>query len=232
MTTDFGDCMSCKSFSKSAFSCFERGSVSKLINGNSVSIHYKKGQEIYNEGALAKGVFCIQQGKAKVYKKCPDRNMTIGLAGNSDLLGYHALFNSGHYKNSAACLEDSHICFIPKKTFLNLMASNPDMFHYVMRHSSQENNRLSDMVRDLKCKNMLSRVARSLVTVSEKYGFDNAHCLNVTLTRKDIAELSGTTTASAIRILNDLKKEKVIGFHNKRIRIQDVNKLMRYNHAN
>ncbi|MGZ4042150.1 MAG: helix-turn-helix domain-containing protein, partial [Bacteroidia bacterium] len=64
--------------------------------------------------------------------------------------------------------------------------------------------------------------------LNEKYGLDENKCLNITLTRKEISELAGTTTESAIRILNDLKKEKAIVFYNNRIRIQDMNKLLRY----
>jgi len=224
----YGDCFKCKSFSKSALACLKPDIISNNISSSSVSINYKKGQEVYLEGSLSKGVFCIQSGKVKVYKKCIERNITIALAGNSDLLGYQSIFNGDKYTHSAKCLEDSHICFIPKNAFLETLAGNNEMLMHLTRQSCIENYKLSNILRDLKCKNMLNRISCALLTVADKYGYDENKCLNITLTRKEIAEISGTTTESAIRILNDLKKEKVISFYNSRIKIQDANKLNGY----
>lgn len=224
----YGDCHTCKSFSKSAFSCLSKDFVSKSITANSVSLSFKKGQDIYIENTLSKGVYCIQSGKVKIYKGCAERNMTIGLAGNSDLIGYQTIFNGDNFTNSAKCLEDSQICFIPKKNFLNIITSNSEMQMQLIKRCCIDNYKLSNILRDLKCKNTLSRIATALLALGEKFGFDENKCLNVTLTRKDISEISGTTTESAIRILNDLKREKVLVFYNNRIRIQDTNKLLRY----
>lgn len=223
-----GDCLNCKSFSKSAFSCLARDIVSKQVIGNSVSINFKKGQDVYTEGAFAKGVYCVQSGKIKIFKKCADRNITYSLASNSDLIGYQAFFNGNTFTNSARCLEDSQICFIPKKTFLNILSSNHDMAMHLLKKLNEENNRLANFARDLKCKNMLSRIISTLSYIHDKFGTDENNCLNVTLTRKDFSEIAGTTTESAIRILNDLKKEKAISFYNNRIKIADTNKLMKY----
>jgi len=224
----YGDCLKCKAFSKSTFACLDSDVVTKSITGNSISITYKKGQDVFLEDSLAKGVFCIQSGKVKIYKKCSERNLIVGLGKNSDLLGYQAMFNGDKFGNSAKCLEDSQICFIPKKAFMSILSSSNEMLMHLLKQSSIENHELSNFVRELKCKNTLGRIASALIRVSEKFGLDEDKCLNITLTRKEVSELSGTTTESAIRILNDMKKEKVITFHNNRIKILDMNKLLRY----
>lgn len=224
----YGDCLTCKSFSKSAFSCIDKDTITKTITGASVSINFKKGQDIYLEGTPSKGVFCVQSGKVKVYKKCLERNLTIGLGSNSDLLGLASMFNGGVYTNSAKCLEDSHICFVPKKTFVNLLSSNQDMMMNMLKQSCTENGRLSNILRDLKCRNTLSRLACAVHTMYDRFGLDENKCINITLTRKEISEIAGTTTESAIRILNDLKKEKVIAFYNNKIRILDMDKLLKF----
>lgn len=224
----FGDCLKCKSFSKSGFACLDTDIVSKAIVGNSISINFMKGQDIYLEDTLSKGVYCIQSGKVKIYKKCMDRNITIGLAQNSDLIGYQALFNGNQFTNSARCLEDSQICFIPRKAFMDVLMSNSELMLFLLKTTCSENHKLSNYLRDLKCKNTLSRIAYALVYIADAFGFDDDKCIDVTITRKDISELSGTTTESAIRILNDLKREKVISFFGNRIRILDADKLRGY----
>ena len=224
----FGDCLTCKSFSKSAFSCLATDVISKQVVGNSVSINFKKGQDVYSEGTLAKGVYCIQSGKVKIFKKCSARNITYSVAGNSDLIGYQAFFNGNTFTNSVKCFEDSQICFIPKKIFLNILSSNHDLAMYLLKKLSEENNKLANFARDLKCRNTLNRIISALLYIHDKFGTDENECLNVTLTRKDFSEIAGTTTESAIRVLNDLKKERTISFYNNRIRISDATKLTNY----
>ena len=224
---NLGDCLHCKSFSKSIFSCLEKNKVTKLITPNVISINYKKGQEVYTEGSVAKGVFCIQSGNVKVYKNCNGRNLTINLYDNSELIGYTGLFNGGTYINSARCIEDSQICFISKKNFLAILEENPEVQLNLLKQSCRENYRLSNILRDVKCKSMLSRVSNTLFEMNKKFGTDENKCLKVNLTRKEIAEISGTTSESVIRILNQLKKEKAISLHEGRIKIIDLNKLQK-----
>jgi CRP/FNR family transcriptional regulator len=221
-----GNCLTCKAYSKSAFGCVSAQLVSKTLSAQSISINYKKGQDIFLEGTAAKGVFCVQSGKIKVYKECEQRNLITELAADGDLIGYCSIFNGGKYSHSAKCLEDTSVCFIPQTTFLSIVSSNTELLTELLRRSSRQNKRMSEYIMMLKCKNTARRIACALLQVGEKFGYDENKCLNVKITRKDISELSGTTTESAIRILNDFKKDKTIGFVNNRIRILDEEKLL------
>ncbi len=223
-----GDCLHCKSFGKSIFSCLEKSIASKIVSSVNVPLFFRKGQDVYTEGNSAKGVFCIQSGKVKVYKNCEGRNLIINLSCNSDLIGYTGIFNGGTFVNSAKCIEDSHLCFIPKKAFLNILSANPEIVMALLKQSCQENAKISNYLKDLKCTNMLGRITSTLLEINKKFGTDENKNLNVNLTRKEIGEISGTTTESAIRILNQLKKEKVITLNGSRIRILDINKLQRH----
>lgn len=224
----YGNCLQCRSFPKSSFSCLTNEAVSKGIIPHSVSLSFKKGQDIYLEDALSKGVFCVQSGKIKVYKKCSERNLILTLAGNSDLLGFQSLFTNDKYTNSACCLEDSQVCFIPKKDFKTLLNESPELMMNLIKQMSQENQEMSNLIRELKCKNTIGRIASALTKIIGKFGLDENKCLNISMTRKEISELSGTTTESAIRILNDMRRDKVVSFIGNRIKVLDMDKLNRY----
>ncbi|MEO6303478.1 MAG: Crp/Fnr family transcriptional regulator [Bacteroidia bacterium] len=226
-----GNCSNCKAYNKSAFGNCEVSFITKNISDHNISLTFQKGQDIYLENSLVKGVFCLKKGKVKVYKTCDGRCLTIGLATDGDLLGFTSLFDGGKYINSARCLEDSVICFIPEKNFKKLLSINTDLLLELLKRSSVENYRLSNIISSLKCKNTLGRVAITLSDIAEKFGTDENGFFTLTLTRRDISEMSGTTTESAIRILNDLKKENVISFQNNRIKILDSVKLRKY-HSN
>lgn len=224
----YGDCQTCKSFLKSAF-CSENASIiSNLLSGNVLSISYKKGQDIYLEGTPGKGVFCIQKGKVKIYKICEGRNIITDLAHDGDLIGYSNIANGGKCINSAKCIEDSQICFIPKKTLMLLLETKGSLLFELLKRSSFEINKLSNFITSLKCKNTEERIACALSTIQDKFGLDKNGCLDISLTRKDISEISGTTTESAIRILNSFKNDGSITFLNNRIKIVNKNKLLLY----
>lgn len=224
----YGDCQTCKSFLKSAFCSENASTVSSILSGHLISISFKKGQDIYKEGTPGKGVFCIQKGKIKVYKICEGRNIVTGLAGDGDLIGFSNIVNEGKCINTAKCVEDSQICFIPKKTFIMLLETKGNLIFELLKRSSIENAKLENFITALKCKNTEERIACALSTIQDKFGLDKNGCLDVSLTRKDISEISGTTTESAIRILNSFKNDGSITFLNNRIKIVNQNKLLLY----
>ncbi len=223
-----GDCQTCRSFLKSAFCSEKASTIANVLSGHLLSISFKKGQDIYKEGTLGKGVFCIQKGKIKIYKICEGRNLVTDLATDGDLIGYANIMNEGVCINSAKCIEDSQICFIPEKAFKILLESKSALIADLLKRSCRETAQLSTIITALKCMNTEGRIACALTTIEKKFGVDKAGCLDVNLTRKDISEISGTTTESAIRILNSFKKDQSIAFQNNRIKIIDKNKLKLY----
>lgn len=225
----YGDCKTCKAFSKSTFCSENASGIVDFLSGNLISISYKKGQDIYLEGTQGKGVFCIQKGKVKIYKNCEGRNIVTDLSADGDLIGFsNTISKDGKCVNSAKCIEDSQICYIPKKVFMNLLETRSGLLFELLKKTSEENTRLSNFVSALKCKNTEERIACTLSVLEEKFGVDSNGCLDVSMTRKDISEISGTTTESAIRILNSFKKDESIGFVKNRIKILDKKKLKLY----
>jgi CRP-like cAMP-binding protein len=225
---DTGNCMSCKSFPNSVFNCLGRQAATSALSEKVISLSFKKDQEIFLEGTPMKGVYCVQKGKIKVFRSCHNRNLVVDLAGDSDLIGYSGLFNGNRYTNSAKCLEETQACFIPKDVFLEMLENNRELLFSLLKLSMKENRKITNMMLSLKCTNMLGRISNTILDVADKYGIDHEQRLNVKLTRKDIAEISGTTTESVIRIVNDLKKEHVINVEKSQIKIINKSKLIEY----
>jgi len=63
------------------------------------------------------------------------------------------------------------------------------------------------------------RLAETLLSLEEIFGVDNEDCIDVILTREEIANTIGTATESAIRLLSNLKKDGVIDLLGKKIKI-------------
>jgi CRP/FNR family transcriptional regulator len=76
------------------------------------------------------------------------------------------------------------------------------------------------------------RVALSLLQLLEEYGMDpDSGCLNISLTREELANIAGTSRETATRILYDFKNRKIIELIGKKIRIQDQKSLEKIAHG-
>ncbi len=72
------------------------------------------------------------------------------------------------------------------------------------------------------------RLAESLLFIKETYGFEeDGKTINALFSREDIANIVGTATETAIRLLSELNKENVILLKGKKISIVDFPKLLK-----
>ena len=76
-------------------------------------------------------------------------------------------------------------------------------------------------------KSVRKRLADALLYMHENFGEDEDHFLKVVLSREDYANIVGTATESAIRILSQFKNEGLISTIGKQIKIKNVEGLKR-----
>lgn len=217
------DCISCK---YSLFGDLPKNELQEFSK-TKVFHFYKKGQLIFHEGNYPAGLYCIFSGKVKVYKLGPDsREQIVRLAKPGKVLGYRALLSNDKYYASATALEDTHVCFFPKASFLELLQQNLPFALKTVELLSSDLRYAEKMIMNLAQKTVKSRIAEALLTLQEYYGMENSGgAINSTIRREDIGNMAGTTTETTIRVLSDLKKEGIISLEGKKIVINDLNQL-------
>jgi CRP/FNR family transcriptional regulator len=190
---------------------------------------FKKGQTIFSEYSFPNGVYCIHEGKVKVVHIGNDgKEQIVRLLINGSLLGYRALLSETQYTASAVAIEDSKICFIPKATFLNALKTNASLSMQLIKLLAAELGHAEQTITDIAQKPVRERMAEALLLLKEKYGLEaDGATINVTLSREDIASLVGTVTETAIRLLAHYKNNKVLALMGKKIKILDMNALVR-----
>jgi CRP/FNR family transcriptional regulator len=71
------------------------------------------------------------------------------------------------------------------------------------------------------------RIAEAILFIKETYGFEeDGITISATFTREEIANIVGTATETAIRLLSELNKDKIIQLDGKKIIILDLPKLV------
>ena len=198
------------------------------IHKNSTQKRLKKNQIIFLEGTRPLGVYSITSGRIKIYKTGVEgKDQIIQILKSGDLMGYRAMLSEEQYPVSAETLEDTTLCFIPKKDFIEAMSSNSDLTKEVIKSLSKDLTNMADSITVLAQKPVRERLAGALMVLIDTYDIDESKGVSngINLTREDLANMIGTATETLIRLLHDFKDEQLIETQGRKILIKNKEKL-------
>lgn len=190
---------------------------------------YRKGEYIFKEGSIPYGVYCVNFGKVKLTKMGLDgKDQIIRLVKPGDPLGYRSLLSNDRYNASAIALEDSGVCFIPKDLFMGVIQKDSTLTMEMFKLLSEDLKKADIQLTHIAQKPVRERVAEALLFIKETYGYEaDGSTISAKISREDIANIVGTATETAIRILSDFNKEGVISLKGKKIEIANSSKLLK-----
>lgn len=221
-------CLSCSTFHHSFFKELKEEELAGLNKNKSCSFA-KKGQVIFSENGIPRGLFCIDGGKVKLSTIGHDgKEQILRLARGGDIIGYRSLLSGERYQCTATALEDISYCFIDKSYFLELVQTNQDFCASIFKKISADLRNAEQTIVSMSQKNVRERMAEALLFLKTTYGLDDdGVTLNVQLTRTELADYIGTSTESAIRILSEFNNDKLIHLTGKKIQLLDQGKLVK-----
>jgi CRP/FNR family transcriptional regulator, polysaccharide utilization system transcription regulator len=212
----------------SIFCCLPHVDLDKLAE-NKDNNFFKKGQVIFYEGNHPHGMYCIYKGKVKISKLGDEgKEQIVRFAGEGELLGYRSSLSNESYKATATAMEDCYICHLPKDKFNEALHNNSKFSLEIIRLLSEDLKKSEQNLINISQKPVRERIAETLINLKKRFGFEEDNkTLSVTLTRREIGDIAGTTTETTIRTLSDFVKEGTIQLEGKKIQILDLNKLIR-----
>lgn len=214
-------CATCGARKSSLFGNFCEHEVAEVEENKSCA-YYKKSQPLFIEGSFPRGVFCLNQGKVKVFARGDEgKEQIIHIAKEGEIIGFRAMFSGEPYKVSATTLEECNICFIGKEDFLNMIDTNPTLRNGIMKELSKELGDRAVFITNMAQKSVRERLAFALLILGDIYGEEQ-----INLTREDMANFVGTATETLIRLLKDFKDEGMIEIHTRKLEIINKDKLM------
>jgi CRP/FNR family transcriptional regulator len=215
-------CATCSARKNSLFGTYGESEVIDL-NHEKMCNYYKKNQPLFIEGSFPRGVFCLNQGKVKVFTRGDEgKEQIIHIAKAGDVIGFRSMFSGEPYKVSASTLEESNICFIGKDDFLLMMDNNPTLRNGIIKELSKELGDRAQFITNMAQKSVRERLAFSLLILADIYGEEE-----INLTREDMANFVGTATETLIRLLKDFKEDQIIEIHTRKLLIVNRDKLLR-----
>ncbi len=188
--------------------------------------HYRKKESIYSSGGYPKGIYFVIKGKVKTFKTNEfGKEFINGLYKEGEFFGHLSLLEESKYTEEAMTLEDSEICMIPKDNFFSLIYKSADVSKKFIKMLSNDLIDKEDQLLKLAYNSVRKRVAEALVTLYNRYKKDGEANFSISISREDLANLAGTAPETAIRMLSDLKDEKLIEIKGRLISVLDYDKL-------
>ncbi|MDD7913679.1 Crp/Fnr family transcriptional regulator [Polaribacter ponticola] len=192
----------------------------------------KKGEFLFEEGEHINGVFCIKDGVCKVSKMSENgKNQIINLINHGNIIGERSLISNEVSNLSAIALNDMTVCFIPKDEIMRDLQMNAAFSLDVLKTMATSLKSADNLIVDMAQKSVKQRLAESLLNLKEKFGTSSQGVIDIHLSREDIANIIGTATESAIRLLSELKKKGIIEFKGKDIAILNDQELEKIAHG-
>lgn len=196
------------------------------ISDSKTELTFKKGQVVFTEGSTINGVFCVKTGKCKLSKlNSNGKEQIVRFMKGGDVLGYRSVIVNEPVTLTVTALDEMKACFIPKSDIMEALEQNPkfimDMMKTACTDLKDANMTLSKMAQ----KTVKQRLADSLLFLEETFSTNNEGYIDIQLSREEISSIIGTATESAIRLLSELKKEKIINLKGKNIQILNSSKL-------
>jgi CRP-like cAMP-binding protein len=154
-----------------------------------------------------------------------EREQIVRFAKDGDIIGHRGGFGSSkYYSISAQALEDTTLCYFSKDDLKNILLTIPTLTFDFMLFYADELSESETRVRKLAQMSVKERVIDSLLYIDKKFGSTDG-LFNVSLSRKDYAEYSGTTEEQVIRVLSTLKKQSLINAKGRKLGIKNFEAL-------
>jgi CRP-like cAMP-binding protein len=134
-----------------------------------------------------------------------------------------SIFSEERYQYSVAALEDSVVCIVKLDFIKDLFLKNGGFAMGLLTKISMINDKIISQTLDIRQKNLVGRVAYVMLYFTKD--IYKSRVFDLPVSRKEIADYIGMSTANVIRTLSDFKKEGIIRVFGKTIEVVDLEKL-------
>ncbi|RUM28337.1 MAG: Crp/Fnr family transcriptional regulator [Aquifex sp.] len=187
--------------------------------------NYMKGEYIFFEEEAEPGIFILVEGLVKLIKETSDgRSIIVRLVFPGEVFGWIEWGKSvPKFKYTAMAALPSTILYISNKDFINLAIKYPAIAIKLTCDATHNLLQTYEVLKSIASGKVEERIARLLLELAEKAGEkkDERIIIRLPLTRQDIAEMTGTTVETTIRVMSKWKKQGIINTERGYIEIID-----------
>ncbi len=164
---------------------------------------------LFHQGDSAKYCYLVEKGHLKLTKLTEQgREVIIRYINSGELTAAMAVLNDKDYPVTAESIEKTEVVGWDKPTILSIMKKNSDIAIKLLSIVFERLDEVQNRYMELCTEKVEQRVARTLARLIKTSGLKTVHgiCLDIPLSRQNIADYTGTTVFTASRILSEWEK--------------------------
>ncbi len=207
--------------------CFKHLSKKELdiTDKGKVEINFKRKEIIAKQGAFASHVMYIKKGLVKQYIEgsTGHDDVIINFFPAGQIIGLSSLYGKSTFDYSVSAVDDSTLCLININIMRDLIKENGVFSTMIIQKMSESSNYAHQQLYDLTNRQLNGRLARALLYLAKNVFKSRKFIMS--LSRKDLADFTGMSTMSAIRVLKGFIGEGIISDKNGTMEILNIEAL-------
>ena len=188
--------------------------------------HLAKGEYLFREGDPAQGFYIVQRGGINVHRvSAAGKEQVIHVFRPVESFAEAALASEGGYPADARATEASAVVLVPKRDFIALLRSRPELALRMLGSMSQHLRVLVGLLDDLALKDSETRVANWLLKRCPQPLRAGEIVIELDRTKRVLAAELGATSETLSRTLAKFRDQKLLNVAGRRITITQPRKL-------
>lgn len=191
--------------------------IDDVLNNSNV-VNFNKKEIIFRQNTRTSHIMFIKSGLVKIFKEGRNsKYIILKVALKNDFLGLLSIYGGDTHHYSASAIQPSEICFVDINVFNKLLRRNGDFASKIIHQIANDGLFIFDRLMSQSHKQLPGRIADVILYFSQAI-FKNDE-FEFPFTRRELAELAGTTKESFIRTLAEFKHDKIIELDGSRVKI-------------
>jgi CRP-like cAMP-binding protein len=174
---------------------------------------YDKGDTLFAEGDPSDFLYTVLTGRVKVVKMIPSgKEVILEIFGPGDPVGAVVAYEGRPYPASALALERSACLLVRRAPFFGLLERHPTLVRGFLLGLTQRIVELTRRIPEVAGGRVETRFAHLFLKLADKMGRPGPEgtLIPMALGRQDLADLTGTTIETCIRVMSRWGKEGLV----------------------
>ncbi len=175
--------------------------------------HYDRNDVVFDEGVMPEFFYTIARGRVKICKSTPaGKDVILEVFGVGDPFGAVAVFEGRPFPASAVALEDTLCVLVPRAAFFTLLEQHPSLVRGLLLGLTHRLIELTNRMAELSGGRVEPRLARLFLKLADERGRCDRDGIFIPLplSRQEIADMTGTTIETCIRIMSRWGKQAIV----------------------
>lgn len=191
------------------------------IKKNSNTVEYGKKEIIFRQNTRTSHIMFVNSGMVKIFKEGRNKKYIIlKVAVPLDFLGLLSIYGRDTHQYSASAVQNVEITFIDISTFNRILFSNGEFADRIIQKICNDGLFIFERLMSQSHKQLPGRIADVILYFAEN--IYKSEEFEFPFTRRELAELAGTTKESFIRTLAEFKNDKIINLDGSQVKINSL----------